>query len=580
MGQYFNGKFYIEPGADVATDYDASPKVSSLSSSIALIIGRSTNGLSYKDKKVYEFTSPTDAKSVLKGGPAMDVITCAFNPSNQVAGATSVLFVRANSGEPATFKASNGSVLNKLKYAVTVTSPDELAGSVGFSISINGAAKKAVSVNITSTLEAALSALEYEVNKLDGVKATASATALEIEGVTDAVEIKMDSLLNPFGATAVGTTEEAFSPEYVEKGLTIVSKDKGNAINMAIKESEGSYFFYLDGNLVVSFEGIGSVSQLIEQASNSIAVSRIMELSAEDTNTPLPKTGGAIVPFTVVPDTDMTMQSFLAALDLSATYNKAVVLCDTDNEGYHQAIMNYCLSGTDYGCYGFVGGALGETPSVVQTRALALNSKLVTLAYPGIYLNLTGEKKLYSPVLFAAKLGGLACGLEPQTPLTRKVVSVLGFEDIDLEGNSIKTVRESLINSGVTFGCKMSAGYIVNKGITTIQNQANRQILGVDNMTPEISVSRIELQMQKEIRDSAASTFPGTTRLYPSRQDVVDFYKTYFNEKVGTFLTGWDDQSLKVWVDEDAWFGSATVYVNGPINHAFFTLSFALDDNL
>ena len=114
----------------------------------------------------------------------------------------------------------------------------------------------------------------------------------------------------------------------------------------------------------------------------------------------------------------------------------------------------------------------------------------------------------------------------------------------------------------------------------TVQGQINRQILETDNRTHEISIARIRNQMQNEIRISANKAFPGHTRLYPSKNDVIEFYRSYFNSKVGTYLTGWDDKSLNVYMQEDAWIGSAVVYVNGPVNYSFTTLSFKLDDTI
>ena len=165
--------------------------------------------------------------------------------------------------------------------------------------------------------------------------------------------------------------------------------------------------------------------------------------------------------------------------------------------------------------------------------------------------------------------------------MTRKLVSVQGFEDIDFEGQSEKAVRESLIDCGVLFGLyKDSLGFTINKGINTIQGQNNRPLLGADNKTCEISISRIRYQMQKEIRISADAQFPGNTRLKPSKLDVAQFYADYFNSKVGTYLTGWDSSTLKIWLQEDAWWGEAKVFVNSPVNFVFFTLSFALDNNI
>lgn len=586
MAQLFNNRLFIEPGADVAVDYDASPKVASLSSNIALVIGSSYNGLAFDDKKVYQFTNPSDAASVLKGGPALDVIRCVFNPSPDTPGAGKVLFIRDNPGYAASLKTGTGT---EQVFTLTIV-PDQgettFQGQLGVDIAVAGKQTKTVKVDIESNdLEAAATSLESKLNEFYGIETTHSVAAngtitVLITALYPQVLFNVSSVYQPSNTTVTGvvTTQGSFTP--TTNGLEIQSVDKGILIDLAVKESDGLYTFYTGENILAMFIAV-NVTQFVESFNGSNQLKKVFKIVNPDTATSLPVTNGEIVPLTITANSTADVNSFSSALELSSDYDKSILVSDKDGAAYHNLILEYVTSNPQYDCYAFVGGALEETPTQVKQRALALNSKRVTLAYPGVYLSLTGESKLYSPVYFAAKLGGLACGLQPQTPLTHKKVSVLGFEDIDYENNSKQAVRESLIDCGVTFGMVIDGiGYSINKGITTIQGQNGLQVLNPDNSTPEISISRIEIQMKKEIKTSANRIFPGTTRLAPSKVDVVDFYRKYLNSKVGTFLTSWEQDSLQVWVEEDAWYGSAKVYVNGPINFAFFTLSFALDENL
>jgi hypothetical protein len=577
MAQYFNGSLYIEPGADVVVDFDSTPQVTNLSTSTVLLLGESENGLDYTDKKVYAFTSLADAKSVLKAGKALEVMSCLFNPSSDVRGASKVLFIRTNRAYPAQFKFATGSQLKAARYAVVTVVGATPAGRVGFDISIAGRYPVTVYQDIVTSLSDALEALVAEVNELDGVLASLSGTIVTITATNNAIDFTISNALAPAYTTAETSVTTAYNPTFSD-AIVVKTKDKGRNIKYALMLSQGICTFFTDEGILQMMDGITTAQQLADAIANSTVLSKLFVTEVVDGTAVLPSVP-AVVPFIVQDNDATTPSSFSHALDLTVGKDKSFVFAAFEEEGYHQLLKNYVVNGSEYGCMAFVGRGLGETPSEVMQAAATLNAEKVVLCYPGCYLNLDGETKLYSPMYFAAICAGLACGLECQTPLTRKLVNVLGFEDIDYEGSSEKAVREELINKGVLFGrYSEDIGYFVNKGINTVQGQVNRQLLETDDRTHEISIARIRIQMQKEIKVSADKTFPGSTRLSPSKTDVESFYAKYFNSKVGTFLTGWDSKSLSVWLQEDAWFGAATVYVNGPINHSFFTLSFMLDN--
>lgn len=580
MAYFFNSKLYIEPGADVVVDFDSQPQVSALSTSTCLVFAEATNGLDYSDKKIYQFSRLADAKSVLKGGPAIGLLSCIFNPSSNssIPGASTVYFVRTNKGTNAKFQFSSGSVKKTQRYAIVTIASATPVGRVGFNLSINGSAKKSFVVDITSTLSDALNTLVAKVNETNGVLATLSGTTVVLTAVDNGVDFTISDALTPGNATAETSTTQAYSPEFID-ALTIYTKDKGQNIDYSIKLSGSLCSFYSGNNLLLMVSGISTAQQLSDAITKSPVLSRVFTTQVTDGDAQLLGTGG-IVPFKVFDDVATTPASFADALTLTEDLNKAVVFAGFEDEAYHTLLKNYVNNESTYGCIGFVGGPLGMTPTEVLARANNLNTEKIVECYPGPILNFTGESVTYPPVYFAAICAGLACGLEPQTPLTRKTVNVLGFEDIDFEGNSQQSVRESLIDGGVLFGRYLDGtGYVVNKGINTIQGQNNRQLLGTDNQTHEISIARIRIQIQKEFKVSADKTFPGTTRLSPGKTQVENFCTNYFNSLTGTYTTGWDSSSLSVRLDKDAWLVTARLYVNSPVNYFFATLTLALGDN-
>ncbi len=577
MAVSFAGKIFIEPGAYVVTDFDATPKVSGQSSSRVLLLAESEKGLDFSDKKVYAFQTPTTAKSVLGGGPALDLINCLFSPSPDYSGASEILFVRTNKGYNASLQTvKTGSPLNKVRFSVTGAT----AGRIGFDISIAGKSPVTVYADIKTELAQALGEIVKDINTLNGVSATTDGSSVVVTALYPSVSITLSNSVAPTAATTEISTLTQFAPEFVDNALVIKTIDKGHTLNYAFKKSADVCTFYKDDAIIASFEGVTSIAKLLAEVENTPSLTRLLTVTAKDTTLPLPDDMASPIPLTVREDDATTFDTFQDALNMTLDYSKNFVISQFEGEAYHQAILSYCNAST-YQCIGFGGGSLNETPSQVLERAFNLNAEAFVLCYPGVYLGLTGESKLYSPAYHAALECGLACGLPVYEPLTFKSISCLGFEEVDLEGRDSKGMREELINGGVLYAYAMpDVGNKVNKGINTIQGQVNRQILETDNKTHEISIARIRRQIANEIRISAQRAFPGRTRLYPSKADVIEFLRAYFNRCVGTLLTGWDAKSLIVRVEEDAWIADAKLYANGPINHFFATISLGLDNNL
>ena len=580
MAYFFNNKLYVEPGADVIINLDGKPTVAALSTSTCLVLGESDCGLSYKDKKMYKFASISDAAKTLKGGTALDAISCIFNPSPNasIKGASTVFFVRTNEGFPAEFKFSSSTELMTDKIEFTVIPSKQAGGIIGFTFELKGVLKKKLVSSISTSLEASIKELADELNKIKEIDATPAATSLTVKARYSGTEFAITDLIQNDTLTNVLTHPKAFAPQF--KSTKVITKEKGSTLDYSIKSSNGTISFYKETSLIGVAEGVTTAKSLKEVVESSTLLNRLFEVVVENEGEVLPSSN-AIIHLQNKENVATTVKSFSDALSLVSSLNRAVTFAAFEDEKYHLLLKAHLNNQAEFGSVGFVGGSLNESPAKVSVRALNLNTETISLCYPGVYLNLGDETKLYSPMYFAAICAGLACGLPPQIPLTRKTVNVLGFEDFDLGGDSAKLVRESLINNGVLVGRYLEdTGYIINKGINTIQGQNGRKLLGTDNSTHEISIARIRLQIQKEFRVSADRTFPGTNRLHPSKAQVEQFAANYFNSIVGTYLTGWKDSTLNVTLDEDAWLVSAELYVNGPVNHFFATLTLALSNNL
>lgn len=125
-----------------------------------------------------------------------------------------------------------------------------------------------------------------------------------------------------------------------------------------------------------------------------------------------------------------------------------------------------------------VGGVVGESVTQVGSRSASLNSRRVSLVYPGIQDidDTTGQLTTYDPYLIAGQIAALFSSLSITSALTRKAISVKG-----LEGNLQSTLQKSDYDDLQTFGVmaikffyKDSGSYFgIVRSLTTYQADDN-----------------------------------------------------------------------------------------------------------
>ncbi|MEN6484231.1 MAG: hypothetical protein ABFD98_05045 [Syntrophobacteraceae bacterium] len=168
--------------------------------------------------------------------------------------------------------------------------------------------------------------------------------------------------------------------------------------------------------------------------------------------------GGATAPTT----TDWT-----DALALLQTEDVQFIVLLTSDAAIHAAGDSHCDFMSRNGqmerrCIS--GGALGETLDEVTARAADLNSDRFYLVSPGfVDYDESGNSVTYAPYMAAAIIGGMACGVNPGTPLTNKIITVRGLE----KKYRIPSDTDDLINGGVLALISTKQGYKVCKSIST-----------------------------------------------------------------------------------------------------------------
>lgn len=265
------------------------------------------------------------------------------------------------------------------------------------------------------------------------------------------------------------------------------------------------------------------------------------------------------------------------ALALAAPLQADIYFIASETAAFHAKVASHLTNNVERDAIMFVGGAANETKAEVLARAATLNDEKYNLCYPDIYVakeDGSGMESL-SPMYFAAMCAGLAGGLPAFQPLTYKTINVLGFNPN--EGELDKTDREDLIKGGVLVGRNIpGVGFAINKGVNTLQSNGSMIYKKADGTatSPEISIIRIKQLLIAELILNATKLFIGGTAATVTKEDVINFTKSYLNARTSTptepnLIDSFRDVTAEL--RDDAWFVWFGFVPNTPINHVFFT---------
>jgi len=266
-----------------------------------------------------------------------------------------------------------------------------------------------------------------------------------------------------------------------------------------------------------------------------------------------------------------------AALLLLTTLGANVLYIASNDAALHAKVLAFANTVSEFPAVCVFGGAASETVAQVKARALTFNSENAVLCYPDIVVPTEDyiSTETLSPMYFAAFVAGLTSGLQPYEPLTWKTVNVLGFSTSGGDLNA--TSREDLITHGVLYGRMIKGvGYAINKGINTLQTNGSMiyKTVSGEATSPEVSIIRIKQQLVSELVQNSASLFVGGTVATVTKEDVINFTKSYLKSRCSTTTSPnslISFQDVTVELSADAWSVYFGFTPNTPINHVFFT---------
>lgn len=549
----FGGKALREPTAASLLRIGVQPAVNPNATNRVAVIGPSEGGL---PQTVYTFSSFGDAQDVLRSGDSLRAISYIFNPSPAYPGAAEIDFIRGDSATAATktFNDNGGTP----KAAFTITSVDKGAWVNGITVKIEGAATtRTVTIKVPgASVQTGTDGVATGTNTFSSASANFStAQAGDIIVVTGVGTSTVYTISTVTNATTVTTVETVT----VGTGLTWRHmKRPSTTTSPALAAVAGAV--NVNANIVNWINNDSGLEDVITAA-----------LGASDAALVTATTGDVALAGGTV--TAMTLTDIEDALELLRTrqvqhlYVARACGTGTGELSFAGALTGHILNEADVPAIAYVGAAADKSAADAISYAGALNSgRLVYLYQTAIDSAIDGLGTEEIPgYLLAAKVAGLAAGLDPQTPLTRKPISVLGIKGTALD----KTARENLLKGGVLhlYQPAGSNTFVINQGITTLQN--NNSLWDIQAAaSSEISLMRIVDAILTDLRLSAGETFVGSTSTL-AKPVIEHFVQSYLASQVGSMLQSYG--SVTVTQSQDKWyvqFGMVPAY---PVNFVLIT---------
>ena len=212
-----------------------------------------------------------------------------------------------------------------------------------------------------------------------------------------------------------------------------------------------------------------------------------------------------------------------------------------------------------------LGGPIGMTDADAMTEANGLNNKLVSFCCDNpIKVNiLTQKTETLSGAMLGVMLAAMESAMSPNTPLTFKVLNVLGF-------TKTRTVTNitSLIKAGIMV-CNSNpenlSEYICIRALTTFQ--------GDDLINNERSMVREDLFMNRDLRAQFKPIIgtPGTTAnavIATLKDRAKEWALNGYIVPSDSNENVWD---IKVRIDGDKVYLTFSRYLTAPVNFVFIT---------
>jgi hypothetical protein len=452
MPVFFAGRLWVSPATMSTVDDSAMANQNLSVGNVVALIGQSVGG---QPNTPLTFGDPSTAAATLLGGELLTAVQKAFNPSDEVGGAASVVVIRVNPALQASLtlndasssaaillkSADYGAWNNQIKVKVQPGSVQGLQATAQYGTSYytqDNIYRNAFSIQYSGgAASAAMSVTGTTVVLTAGgsTVATIDLTQMKtIQQLADAIDVVPGFL---------ATVLDGNGQQTALNGLDyITSVDVKTALYTATANLQA---------LIDWFNGSGEGYLVATRAANAGKVP-------------------ASIPFTFLTGgsdgvtTNLQWSSAFTALQNVDVQWITPISSDPSIAAMTDAHVQYMSTTGRKERRAICGTALGTTDIAAIAAAKAINSDRTSLVHLGYYdYDVNGNLTLFSPYLTAAIVAGAFAGVNPGTPLTNKSITVRGLE----RNLNNPTDTDPLINGGVLCVENASAGYMIVKSIST-----------------------------------------------------------------------------------------------------------------
>ena len=533
---------------------------SGISAGNLCILGKSNGGEPYK---MLEFSGIAEAQQALMGGELLDAVGNAFSASNTFV-PQKVYAMRVNNGTQSSLTLKTGATdlitvkswdwgvhTNQLKMLVS-------AGTIANSKKISVVYKEQNEV-ADNIINAALS-VEYG-GEGQNPKVTVGATSISFVAETDDAEPEpTDSLTINFAdfdtldslITRINDSD-AWQASVVGNNTDLPSASLDTVSSVDVVEG-GTTLYANYVEFLAALKSLSLIGDYVIDTPNTRQVPDNMDSYEYFT-------GGSAGSYSVT-----QWQAALTALELE---DVQIIATSSTDSSIHALISAHCTSMSDVihrkERTAILGGSIGMTDEAAISEALGLNNKLVSFCCDNpLKVNiLSGKTETLSGAMLGVMLAAMESSMSPNTPLTFKVLNVLGFAKIRQVSN-----MTNLIKAGIMV-CNANpenlSEYICIRAMTTFQ--------GDDLINNERSMVREDLFMNRDLRAQFRPVI-GTAGI--SANAAIQTLKEKAKEwALNNYIIPSDSNenvwNIKVRIDGDKVYITYSRYLTAPVNFVFIT---------
>jgi len=485
-GIFFGGRSILKPGAYSVFNADRLvPNRLSPANTLAIV----ADGDGGDPSAPITLNSLQEARRVIRGGLALDLLDLAYNPSGEVQGAGQVQYVRLGAAVQAALNLADSGATD----VITVTSKDFglLTNNIRVKVESGTAQGKKVTVQDTSPDRESIEVGD-NLGDMFTIEYTGASEDSELtitlsgdDSITLALDTSGQITPVPTDDLTLDLTLLQFSN--VNKILDFLNGQPNYTATLSVGADGSLPSDKLDALAAVSTKptaaqvtaDIGAIEHYFDRTSEIVTVARIATNRNPPDNVAFTFLAGGSEG--AAPDAARWTNQIALLEDVEAN----IVIIGSEDVAIQTILLAHVNAMNDVKAkrerIGVVGGPLAATVDTAIQTSLELSSSTMSQVYPGIKTRdpNTGDLQTLSSMYSAGLVGGMVAGVPASTSITNKQIRVggletlLGLTDIEKLLDGGVTPLEFVINEGI---------FKVVQGLTTYLADANvvlRKIIGI-----------------------------------------------------------------------------------------------------